>query len=302
MLAVALVPCLALLPLPGRARPPSMVAATTDYLTWAADHGIVAPKVALAPESEADERGVVANSAVAAMEVVATVPQELVLSTHAGAGWAGRLTEEVLTSRAQGGEGRRAERPWSSAWGSSSAARRSWVAQWRYTGWSTASEDRVSADERSRFHKDWRSSAGLLTTGSDTDVEIYRKFGLPTHPAIDRASIWLSLLTETSLPAARDALEARGLLSLALSLALTLALALTLTLTLTLALTLTLSNPNPNPNPNPSQARGFEWRRCRDTLRPLVDLGDLDLAEEIADAELGGSQRERCERVAAASC
>ena len=42
MLAVALVPCLALLPLPGRARPPSMVAATTDYLTWAADHGIVA--------------------------------------------------------------------------------------------------------------------------------------------------------------------------------------------------------------------------------------------------------------------
>ena len=59
-------------------------------------------------------------------------------------------------------------------------------------------------------------------------------------------------------------------------------------LTLTLTLTLTLSNPNPNPNPNPNQARGFEWRRCRDTLRPLVDLGDLDLAEEIAAAELGG--------------
>ena len=85
------------------------------------------------------------------------------------------------------------------------------------------------------FHKEWRSSAGLLTTGSDTDVEIYRKFGLPTHPAIDRASIWLSLLTETSLPAARDALEAHGLLRLAQSLALILALALTLTLTLTLA-------------------------------------------------------------------
>ena len=63
---------------------------------------------------------------------------------------------------------------------------------------------------------------------------------------------------------------------------------LALTLTLTLALTLTLSNPSPNPNPSRYQARGFEWRRCRDTLRPLVDLGDLDLAEEIADAELGG--------------
>ena len=142
----------------------------------------------------------------------------------------------------------------------------------------------MSADERSRFHNDWRSSAGLLTTGSDTDVEIYRKFGLPTHPAIDRASIWLSLLTETSLPAARDALEARGLLSLALALA----------LPLTLARALANPYPNPsanaNPHPNPSryQARGFEWRRCRDTLRPLVDLGDLDLAEEIADAELGG--------------
>ena len=67
----------------------------------------------------------------------------------------------------------------------------------------------MSAEERGRFHKDWRSSAGLLTTGSDSDVEIYRKFGLPTHPAIDRASIWLGLLTGTSLPAARDALEVR---------------------------------------------------------------------------------------------
>eukprot|EP00964_Phaeocystis_antarctica_P143879 scaffold109519_cov54-Phaeocystis_antarctica.AAC.2 len=70
------------------------------------------------------------------MEVVATVPQELVLVTHAGEGWAARLTEAVLTSRAQGGEGGRADRPWSSSWTSSSAARRSWVAQWRYAGWS----------------------------------------------------------------------------------------------------------------------------------------------------------------------
>lgn len=66
MLAVACFPCLTLLPLQGRARAPSMVAATstTDYLTWAADHGIVAPKLGLAPASEADERGVVATEAV----------------------------------------------------------------------------------------------------------------------------------------------------------------------------------------------------------------------------------------------
>ena len=111
-------------------------------------------------------------------------------------------------------EGARAlQRPWASLATlpecCTQAARRSWVAQWRYAGWSTASEERVSAEERGRFHKDWRSSAGLLTTGSDSDVEIYRKFGLPTHPAIDRASIWLGLLTGTSLPAARDALEVR---------------------------------------------------------------------------------------------
>ena len=106
------------------------------------------------------------------MEVVATVPQELVLVTHAGEGWAARLTEAVLTSRAQGGEGGRADRPWSSSWSSSSAARRSWVAQWRYAGWSTASEDRVSAEERGRFHKDWRSSAGLLTTGDATTLTL----------------------------------------------------------------------------------------------------------------------------------
>ena len=182
MLAVA-IQCLTLLPLQGRARPPSMslTTASTDYLAWAADHGVVAPKVAMAPESDNDERGAVTTEAVAAMEVLATVPQELVLATHAGEGWAARLTEEVLASRADGGE--------------VPAARRGWVSAWRYSGWSTASEERVSAEERARFHKDWRSSAGLLTTGSDGDVEIYRKFGLPTHPAIDRASIWLGLLT-----------------------------------------------------------------------------------------------------------
>ena len=46
------------------------------------------------------------------------------------------------------------ERPWASLATPpeccTQAARRSWVAQWRYAGWSTASEERVSAEERGR--------------------------------------------------------------------------------------------------------------------------------------------------------
>ena len=36
------------------------------------------------------------------------------------------------------------------------------------------------------------------------------------------------------------------------------------------------------------EARGFEFRACRDTLRPLVDLADLDPDEAETDAALGG--------------
>ena len=152
--------------------------------------GVAAPKIALAPASALDERGVVASAAVAPMEVVASIPRALVLSTPAGAGWAARLTEAAL--RAPPG------------------ALRDGVWAWRYAGWSTATEERIDAAERERFTRDWRSAAGLLTTGSDNDVEIYRKFGLPTHPAIDRAAQWLGLLTSTSTPTARWALESRG--------------------------------------------------------------------------------------------
>ena len=113
----------ALAPLSGRARPPVM--RCTDHPACA---GITAPRVALKPESEEDERGAVASEAFAAMDIIATVPQELVLATHAGEGWAARLTEEALASRA---DDRR-------------AATRRRLASWRYTGWSTASEDRIS--------------------------------------------------------------------------------------------------------------------------------------------------------------
>lgn len=232
MLPAAAQLVLALVPLAGRARtPPVMMSA--DYMACTS---VAAPAVMLKPSCDGDERGAVASEQIAAMDVVATVPEELVLATQAGEGWAARLTEDALTSRAR------------------DPTVRSWLASWRYAGWSTASEDRISSEERARFHKDWRSSGGLLTTGSDNDVEIYRKFGLPTHPAIDRAAIWLGLLTGVSTPTARDAIEARG----------------------------------------------FAFRACCERLLPLVDLSELDPADEAADAELGGSLRERRERVAAA--
>ena len=241
LLVINLLPGL-LVPLTGRSvRPPVVTVTPTVMMCADDDHlvGITAPRVELAPASDVDERGAVALEYFAAMDVVASVPHELVLTTHAGEGWASRLTEQVLACRADSGK--------------QALARRRRLTSWRYAGWSTASEERISPDERARFHKDWRSSAGLLTTGSDNDVEIYRKFGLPTHPAIDRAAIWLGMLTSVSTPTARDALEARG----------------------------------------------FAFRACRDSLLPLVDLDDLDPLEAVDDALLGGSARERRERVAA---
>jgi len=224
-------------PLVVTAQPTIMMSAATDD----ALAGVAAPRVVLAPAGKADERGAVALSPFSPMDVVATVPRELVLTTPAGEGWASRLTEQALACRTEDGS-------------EEALAMRCRLASWRYAGWSTASEERISPEERARFHKDWRSSAGLLTTGSDNDVEIYRKFGLPTHPAIDRAAIWLGMLTGVSTPTARDAIEARG----------------------------------------------FAFRACRDRLLPLVDLDNLDPLEAADDALLGGSARERRERVAAA--
>ena len=226
----------------GPARRPASMARPTIVMNAATEDalaGVHAPKVTLAPASETDERGVVALSSFSPMDVVATIPHGLVLTTPAGEGWASRLTEQALACRAD-----RSER---------ALTTRRRLASWRYAGWSTAAEERISPDERARFHKDWRSSAGLLTTGSDNDVEIYRKFGLPTHPAIDRAAIWLGMLTGVSTPTARDAIEARG----------------------------------------------FAFRACRDRLLPLVDLDDLDSLEAADDVLLGGSMRERRERVVA---
>ena len=53
---------------------------------------VAAPAVTLKPSCDGDERGAVASEQIAAMDVVATVPEELVLATQAGEGWAARLT------------------------------------------------------------------------------------------------------------------------------------------------------------------------------------------------------------------
>ncbi|KAJ1462164.1 hypothetical protein M885DRAFT_506298 [Pelagophyceae sp. CCMP2097] len=127
------------------------------------------------------DAGVVAETDVAAAEVMASVAADLVLSTTATAGWAGRLASAALAARA--------------------SPLAPWVGAWRGGGWATDSAD---LDERDRGCK------SLLATGSDNDSEIYRKFGMSCHPVVDRAALRLAALTGCGVAEARDALLRRG--------------------------------------------------------------------------------------------
>ena len=162
------------------------------FSRWAATHGVEQLNIALAPiAGDANARGAFAAAAAAPLDALARVPRELALVADGGDGWCGDLAAEALRVRYSDAAGRE-------------DARRAWVDEWRGGGWATEVSD-LPADQRGDV-----AGGSLLTTGSDNDVEIYRKFGLPCHPLVDKAAIVLGVRTRTSAATCRAALEARG--------------------------------------------------------------------------------------------
>ena len=154
-----------------------------DYAAWCDSAGVVGDKFALAPSAE-DGRGLRATSRIEELEVIATVPSALALATDRSPEWTGRLVAEAL--RAREGDGPLA----------------AYARAWRGGGWATESADLEDRD---------RDLDSLLATGSNNDFEIFKKFGLKCHPAIDRASYRLAIAAGCSKEtAARAALVARG--------------------------------------------------------------------------------------------
>ena len=162
-----------------------------NYDAWLEEAGI-GGKFAI------DGDGVRATADIDGLEVVATVPDALALAVDADADWAGSLCRAAIEARGAGGP------------------RAAYVRSWTGGGWATDSGDLDARD---------RELDCLLATGSDNDFEIYKKFGLKCHPAVDRAAYRLA-----ALAGCRTETAARAALS----------------------------------------ARGFEFRRCREALIPLV--------------------------------
>ena len=150
-----------------------------DLKSWCESNGVAADKLAF------DDGAATATQNVAALEVLARVPRSLALSVPRRRDWAGALTAEAIEAVEAGGP------------------LASYVRSWRGGGWATSSEDLESRD---------RDTVDcLLATGSDNDFEIFKKFGMKCHPAVDRAAYRLAAICRhPDEKAARAALVERG--------------------------------------------------------------------------------------------
>ena len=171
-----------------------------SFLQWASDRGITTTgKLAVRPDSRSG-RGVWATGDIAAGEVIASVPRELVIETPVGEGgeegaWVGRLAAAAL--------GEADADPIVNA----AVALRPCVATWRGGGWAT---NRGEPDPWFGLDAMDNDDFTLLATGSDNDRNIYQKFGLKCHPVVHRATLRLAAMCGTAPGANRELLTARG--------------------------------------------------------------------------------------------
>ena len=148
-----------------------------DLKSWCEAAGIAADKF--------DVDSATVTQDVAALEVLARVPRSLTLSAARRKDWPGKLTAAAIEAVEEGGD------------------LGSYVRSWRGGGWATSSDDLEARDKE--------TVDSLLATGSDNDFEIFKKFGMKCHPAVDRAAYRLSALCRhRNEKAARAALVERG--------------------------------------------------------------------------------------------
>lgn len=170
-----------------------------------------------------EERGkggveVAENESIKALEVLARIPRDLVVSSvdaplralEAAANgrnltWATDLTAATLVAMHP------TEEELSSGKNDDGLdfvlAKKEWTRSWEAGGWATDGAD-LGPPDVNFGSKDVTGS--LLSTGTDNDHNIYAKFRMPCHPCLLRASIGLGVLTKCTEDEAREALTARG--------------------------------------------------------------------------------------------
>ena len=152
-----------------------------DIKSWCETAGVTADKLSF----DEDGGGATVTQDVAALEVLARVPRSLTLCAPRRKDWPGKLTAAAIEAVEEGGD------------------LGSYVSSWRGGGWATSSDDLEARDKE--------TVDSLLATGSDNDFEIFKKFGMKCHPAVDRAAYRLSALCRhRNEKAARAALVERG--------------------------------------------------------------------------------------------
>ena len=174
--------CRAFIAAPAASRGPLLQAATLselDLQSWSEAAGIDADKLSF------DGDSATVTQDVAALEVLARVPRSLTLQAPRRKDWPGKLTAAAIEAVEEGGD------------------LGAYVRSWRGGGWATSSDDLEARDKE--------TVDSLLATGSDNDFEIFKKFGMKCHPAVDRAAYRLSALCRhRNEKAARAALVERG--------------------------------------------------------------------------------------------
>lgn len=189
------------------------------FSQWAQENGLkINSKLSLRdPNTEADrgKGGVTATESIQALEVLARIPRNLVISavdaptrameaaaTANNFTWAADLTAATLVALHPTEDELLLTE-------NSVQAKQAWIksAYWKAGGWATEGAD-LGPDDVNFGPKDVTGS--LLATGSDNDHNIYAKFRMPCHPVILRASLGLGVLTGCTEEEARDVLTCRG--------------------------------------------------------------------------------------------
>lgn len=209
---------------------PSSAVAVTEEPSWSSTSPVddaVGEKTFLPPgialhenlvmrDPTPDERGKggveVGGDGIKALEVLARIPRELIISTldaperamEAASGarnltWATDLTAATLVTL-HPTEEELADSP-------TAKSKQEWIQSWRAGGWATDGAD-LGPPDVNFGSKDVIGS--LLSTGTDNDHNIYAKFRMPCHPVLLRASLGLGVLTGCTEDQAREALTARG--------------------------------------------------------------------------------------------
>lgn len=171
-----------------------------------------------------DERGkggveVAAGASIKALEVLARVPRDLIISSvdapvramEAASNarnltWATDLTSATLVAM-HPTEEELAAATTNSDDVDAVRAKKEWIESWESGGWATDGAD-LGPPDVNFGSKDVTGS--LLSTGTDNDHNIYAKFRMPCHPVLLRASLGLEVLTQCTEEEAREALTARG--------------------------------------------------------------------------------------------